>query len=975
MKHLILILVTFCALTSFAQTPEEAAALHNKGRKALTERKIEEGRELTRQAMEARQKLFGKVSVPYIDSRNNYAMSFMMAGDYAQAAALQHEVMALCEQLSTPHPRLLDYSYNMGLFAFQNSDHPTAINYLERVLPDLKPLPEQYEQALTLLGLMYLEKNDTANQLRILNLTQELYENLPDDSNDSQVVIRKAQYYAQSGNQAKAKELFLRLFTMECSKKDRLEQYTLYAQFLEQINDYKTATEYNLMAADIAAALYGQSSSQCLTPIKTAALNSMLDKDYERMIACHEILLELYPESDIESAISSYQLMSTAYQALKQYDKAKEYIEPVVEYYAQKAPESEPYAKALYQNGSIEKNQKDYNAAIENYTKAKDLFEKLGLMTEYANASSSLKMCLAFAHKPDEVEVDKVRIKAEQTKKLDEIIAYETENLDLTRDFLGELNYAQSLADIGGCYALKQDFVHSISAYENYITAIRRALRETFRLQHSEERTATWEDEIDNINALNELLITVPDEDLATRTKLGGIAYDAALLSKGILLHSSIEFEKILNRENDPHLNEIYQEIKDNDIKIKLLRAEAHSDETLKQLTKMGERNRMLQLELYKQCAAIADFTDYLDYDWHDVQTTLRKGDVAIEFREIDYGALAFDQYEVALVLTPDSPAPKIVMMATLEELHQLNNDPEAFTRTDNPFWGKLSESLKDAQRIFFAADGELNKMGIEYLAYNGHSLFDQYEVYRLSSTKELCRKHTPIAVNRVALFGDINYNDLGARSSSTDSSVRSVGGNILWANLEHTRREVNGIDELLHREAQLHIEKYTNQAANVQSFLALDQSRVNLIHIATHGATAKQQASEAESMENSLLVFAGANTDSRNVITAAQIAEMQLDQCDLAVLSACETGLGKLGNDGVYGLQRGFKNAGVRTILMSLKPVYDSVTADFMLYFYTHLMQGASKRGAFAKAQAQLKADGHTDPKYWTSFILLDAF
>ena len=127
--------------------------------------------------------------------------------------------------------------------------------------------------------------------------------------------------------------------------------------------------------------------------------------------------------------------------------------------------------------------------------------------------------------------------------------------------------------------------------------------------------------------------------------------------------------------------------------------------------------------------------------------------------------------------------------------------------------------------------------------------------------------------------------------------------------------------------------------------------------------------------MQNSLLAFAGANLDGNSLVTAADIATMNLRQCDLAVLSACETGLGKLGGDGVFGLQRGFKNAGVHTLLMSLKKVYDDSTADLMICFYQHLMNGASKREALVKAQRDIRDKGFSDPKYWATFILLDAY
>ena len=173
-------------------------------------------------------------------------------------------------------------------------------------------------------------------------------------------------------------------------------------------------------------------------------------------------------------------------------------------------------------------------------------------------------------------------------------------------------------------------------------------------------------------------------------------------------------------------------------------------------------------------------------------------------------------------------------------------------------------------------------------------------------------------------------------------------------------------------------VAKLTDTEASQSAFLKLSNSNVNLIHIATHGAyLAAEHQTEEESMQNSILAFAGANNyeDTHDgILTAADIAKMNLRHCDLVVLSACETGLGKLGDDGVFGLQRGFKNAGVHTLMMSTKTVYDQTTADMMVSFYRHLAEGLSMRESLVKAQQEVRDSGHTDAKYWATFILLDA-
>ena len=132
------------------------------------------------------------------------------------------------------------------------------------------------------------------------------------------------------------------------------------------------------------------------------------------------------------------------------------------------------------------------------------------------------------------------------------------------------------------------------------------------------------------------------------------------------------------------------------------------------------------------------------------------------------------------------------------------------------------------------------------------------------------------------------------------------------------------------------------------------------------------------DAMENSLIALSGANTGADDImddgiITAADIAKMNLRQCDMAVLSACNTGIGGKGADGIFGLQRGFKNAGVHSLLMSLKPVYDESTAKLMIAFYQGLAQGKTKRQSLLDAQNYIKSIGYKEGKYWAPFILLD--
>ena len=131
-------------------------------------------------------------------------------------------------------------------------------------------------------------------------------------------------------------------------------------------------------------------------------------------------------------------------------------------------------------------------------------------------------------------------------------------------------------------------------------------------------------------------------------------------------------------------------------------------------------------------------------------------------------------------------------------------------------------------------------------------------------------------------------------------------------------------------------------------------------------------------------LIFAGANPAWTNpdyvntstddgILTAYEISNMDLRNVKLVVLSACETGLGDIkGSEGVFGLQRAFKLAGVKNIIMSLWKVPDEKTKELMLLFYQNCFNGRSVNEAFKSAQEEMRNKYPTFPYYWAGFTLL---
>lgn len=1057
--YILVMALIFASLSSVAQTLAEADSLHQRGRELAEDGMIAEARSCDLRAMDIRKQLLGEVSEEYILSLNNYAATFMMEEDYSTAADVLEQVMDLCDRLAAPHPKLVIFANNAAYSNYILGNKDKAIAYWEMALPLVEKYSGQYEGVLSGLSLLYDETGNMEGLARVMALIEDhnLHElSLPCD--EPGCMIKRAQYYAVTGDQAMARYCYAQVLAMPMDRDTQIEAYEGYAEFVySSVRDCMTAGDYQYKGALLRKERDGANDGYVSSMLKAATLYFIAQNEgWSKALACCDSVLIAMPPGASEVQARCLKLKGNSCSALQDYAKARDCFKTAIAYYEDNDRENEEYPKLIERLAAAEKFDGDYDSSIAHYLQAMRIYEEKGMLMEYSEAESALARCYAYTGKPMPEDTGQKYGDAAneaQRMRLRQMIAEEKGDLELTRTYLGMRSYARSLGTIAGCYMLLEDYEEAVCYFGLYIDAIRNALRDEFRMQDESERMHSWQQESTNIKNIQELLVYLHESQDSVARDLASLAYDTELLSKGILLNSSIEFEKVLKDNNNPRLSEIYNRIKENMAEIDRLRHKKQNDNDMEKILALGQENRRLQLELNKGCLEMEDFTRYISYDWHDVQSALTDRDVCIEFVSASFGA---DDKMVALVLTKDAPAPAAVILwddARMIDLYESEyysaiNDSlmtaslsggdirksigafrEKIRSSDSPLktelslylnllkqqadttfgffsprlrllsyadmikgndamftdddvssliWRPLLPYLKDKERIFFSPDGLFNYTAIEYLPYNGKPLSEGFEVYRLSSTKELCRHHDDTPLVKAALFGDINYNGCATRSDATRSSLsalRSASGEGYFGDLENTLREVTDIQDILKSHGVEHAERFCDTDAAKQVFLDLSGSSVNLLHVATHGMYSEaEELTDAESMERSILAFAGANLDDDALVTAADIAKMDLRHCDMAVLSACETGLGKLGNDGVFGLQRGFKNAGVNTLMMSLKNVNDTSTADLMIYFYKHLLSGCDKRQALVKAQQDIRERGFSDPMYWTSFILLDA-
>jgi CHAT domain-containing protein len=204
---------------------------------------------------------------------------------------------------------------------------------------------------------------------------------------------------------------------------------------------------------------------------------------------------------------------------------------------------------------------------------------------------------------------------------------------------------------------------------------------------------------------------------------------------------------------------------------------------------------------------------------------------------------------------------------------------------------------------------------------------------------------------------------------------------------LEGSKEEAIEITQTLKQLAQdMDVELKIGANGTEKSFKSLSGKHKRLIHIASHGVCdTNANTDDLDAVLNRCgLYFSGADNKLFNetlpdwmddgFLSASEIAEMDLQGLELVTLSACETGKGIVTGDGVFGLQRGLKMAGARSILMSLWKVDDRATSVLMTEFYRLWLGGMSMHDALESAKKKVRSTkGWESPEFWAAFILLD--
>lgn len=486
--------------------------------------------------------------------------------------------------------------------------------------------------------------------------------------------------------------------------------------------------------------------------------------------------------------------------------------------------------------------------------------------------------------------------------------------------------------------------------------------------------------------------------------------YDALVLSKSFLLESERSTYDIIKEngtEEDLHDMAMIAAMK---AKIKdWERDYSHNVDSILDVTTKSDA---LEKRLTGRCRSYGDMTSFMNIGYEDVKTALHNDDMLIDFT--DYVTESRGRVYAAYLVHKSQKYPLLKELfeeSVIDSMKVPQPDMYYTAKYGNELyrllWEPFKDGVKDGATVYYVPSQLLFQIALESLPMeDGTLLGEHYTFVRLSSAREVVRNNARLNIDvavkktNAILYGGLKY-DLGADVMKEEAAKYDITpllatrgdilrGDSVYRELPETKKEIDGIESVL-KSQRLAVTPYTGISGTEESFLNMSGHAPQILHVATHGFYYTPDAAQkidylkgnTDAMTLSGLVMSGGNAAwlgkelpqgvLGGILTAANISRLDLGGIQMAVLSACQTGQGKATSEGLFGLQRAFKKAGVQTLVMALWNVSDVVTKEFMIKFYENLTLGDwSKRKAFNDAKTYIRSK-YADPYYWAGFVMLD--
>jgi CHAT domain-containing protein len=556
-------------------------------------------------------------------------------------------------------------------------------------------------------------------------------------------------------------------------------------------------------------------------------------------------------------------------------------------------------------------------------------------------------------------------------------------------------NIALTFENMAILYWQKEDFINAAEWYRKSLNEYSYQINTFFPVMNDYEKTEFWE----NIQAK---FIRFYNFALDAETAVPEITedvYNYHIATKALLLNSSRKVKaRILNSGNQELIANYknWQGTKNWLAKLYSYTNEELAEEKIN-IDSLETLVKNLEKELTVASKDFKDANELSSADYKKIANALKPGEAAIELIRINSYSYLFPKSQIhyiGLVLRNDNKKPEMIFFKDGDDMESSQSDEYQATihsgKSMAPFydyyWKPVDELTLNDKKLYVSVDGIYNQVNINtILMPSGKSLVELKDVRFVSNTKDILTFKTKTNNQKTAFL-------LGFPDYKLD-----LPDNLARLNpLPGTQKEVQAIQNLLKSNAWQVSSVFEKQATegNLKKV-----KNPYILHIATHGYFLENTVDPSEetrafgiepmkAYENPLLrsglLLAGAdrtvnemntkdNKDNDDgILNAFEAMILNLDQTDLVVLSACQTGLGEIKNgEGVYGLQRSFQIAGAKSVITSLWEVSDEGTQDLMSAFYKYWLLSGNKHDAFRKAQLEIKQK-YQYPYYWGAFVLV---
>ena len=196
-------------------------------------------------------------------------------------------------------------------------------------------------------------------------------------------MLERAQYYGTTGNQAKAKECYLKALDMPMDDDTKAQVHEAYASYLGGMaRDYAAGADYYLSAANIRKSISGETETYANLMYK-AGMYAFVGKKYEQSVSAYQAAIDFYKKHASDAAKKNVAQcmkgMGNAYNGMKDYANARDCYKELVKYYEQYDQANEEYPKAILRQAKAEKFNKEYTVSIDHHKQAMAMFDECGM--------------------------------------------------------------------------------------------------------------------------------------------------------------------------------------------------------------------------------------------------------------------------------------------------------------------------------------------------------------------------------------------------------------------------------------------------------------------------------------------------------------------------------------------------------------------------------------------------------------------